>query len=334
MLEEVQATEPAPAPDEAGPRGPTGLERRRWWPTLKRTVSEFRADNLTDWAAALTYYGVLAIFPALIALVSTLGLIGESATQPLLDNLTQLTPGPANQIITHAIKQITASQGTAGLVFVLGLAAALWSASGYVGAFSRASNAIYEVEEGRPFWKLRPIQIGITAILIVLLVVTALAVVVTGPIAQQLGDLVGAGGAAITAWEIAKWPAIALIVITLIAILYYTAPNVRQPGFRWITPGGILALVVWLAASGAFALYVANFGSYNATYGSLAAVAIFLIWIWITNVAILLGAELNAEVERSREIQAGVPEDETLALEPKQEANPVADDPPLKRQPA
>jgi membrane protein len=325
----------SPPPEDEGPEGPTKLERRAWWATLKRTVREFRADNLTDWAAALTYYAVLAIFPALIALVSILGLIGESATQPLLDNLTQLTPGPANDILTNAINEITASQGSAGLALVLGLAGALWSASGYVGAFSRASNAIYEVDEGRPFWKLRPVQIAITCLLILLLVASALAVVITGPIAQQLGDVIGAGGTAVTIWDIAKWPVIALVVITLFAVLYYTAPNVRQPGFRWITPGGILALVVWVLASAAFALFVANFGSYNATYGSLAGVAVFLIWLWISNVALLLGAELNAEVERSREIAAGVPEHRTLALEPKQRANDEPDPaPPRDGQPA
>jgi membrane protein len=321
-----------PPPEDEGPEGPTKLDRRAWWATLKRTVSEFRADNLTDWAAALTYYGILAMFPALIALVSILGLIGQSATQPLLDNLTELTPGPANDIITNAINEITASQGAAGLALVLGLAGALWSASGYVGAFSRASNAIYEVEEGRPFWKLRPIQIAITTVLILLLVASALAVVITGPVAQQLGDLVGAGGTAVTIWDIAKWPVIGLVVITLFAVLYYAAPNVRQPGFRWITPGGILALVVWVVASAAFALFVANFGSYNATYGSLAGVAIFLVWLWISNVALLLGAELNAEIERSREIAAGVPEHQTLALEPKQ--RPSNDSDPREGQPA
>jgi membrane protein len=325
----------APAPEEAGPEGPAKFDRRAWWATLKRTVHEFRDDNLTDWAAALTYYGILAIFPALIALVSILGLIGESATQPLLDNLTQLTPGPANDIITNAINEITANQGTAGLALVFGLAAALWSASGYVGAFSRASNAIYEVEEGRPFWKLRPIQIAITAVLIVLLVASALAVVITGPVAEQLGDLVGAGGTAITIWDIAKWPVIGLVVITLFAVLYYAAPNVRQPGFRWITPGGVLALVVWVVASAAFAVFVANFGSYNATYGSLAGVAVFLVWLWISNVALLLGAELNAEIERTREIAAGVPEHRTIAMEPREPAGNEPDpDHPREGQPA
>jgi membrane protein len=325
----AQAEEPAARPGEpakaeetdtqsGGPAKPTHLGRGQWWAVLKRTVREFRSDNLTDWAAALTYYAILAIFPALIALVSILGLIGQSATRPLLDNLTELTPGPANDIISGSVKQITASQGAAGLALVLGFAGALWSASGYVGAFGRASNVIYEVEEGRPFWKLRPIQIAITTVMILLLAISAIAVVVTGPLAQQVGDLLGVGSTAVTAWDVAKWPVILLVVITMFAILYYAAPNVRHPGFRWITPGGILAVAIWILTSAAFALYVANFSSYNATYGSLAGVIIFLVWLWISNLALLLGAEFNAEVKRGRELAAGIPEEHTIAVEPRQ----------------
>jgi len=310
--------ERGPVPRDA-PDGPLALERRSWWATLKRTVRAFNDDGLTDWAAALTYYAVLSIFPALIALISTLGLVGPAATDPLIDNLTELTPGPANDIVTSAVEQITASQGTAGLAFVLGLLGALWSASGYVGAFSRASNVIYGTQEGRSFWKLRPLQLGITLGLIFLLAAVSLAIVVTGPLAQQVGDLVGVGGTAVTVWEIAKWPVIALVIVSIFAILYYLAPNVRQPGFRWITPGGLLALVLWIVASLAFAVYVANFSSYNAIYGSIAGVIVFLVWLWISNLALLLGAELNAELERSRELEAGVPADETIALEPRAE---------------
>jgi membrane protein len=309
------ATETAPRP---APEEPTDLRARSWGAVLKRTVREFRDDNLTDWAAALTYYGILALFPALIVLVSILGLIGPSATQPLLDNLGKLAPGPANEIVSGAVRQIASNQGAAGVAFVFGLAGALWSASGYVGAFSRASNAIYEVDEGRPFWKLRPLQIAVTMVMILLLALCALAVVITGPLARSLGDLLGLGSAAVTAWDIAKWPVIALVVVTMIAILYWAAPNVKHPGFRWITPGGLLAVGLWVLASAGFALYVAMFSSYNKTYGSLAGAVIFLVWLWISNLAILLGAELNAEVERGRELEAGVPEEETLALEPRQ----------------
>jgi membrane protein len=303
----------------ARPEKPTEIRRRGWWSTLKRTVSEFRDDNLTDWAAALTYYGVLAMFPALIALVSILGLVGESATQPLIDNLTALAPSTARDLFQSSIENITASEGAAGLALLIGIAGALWSASGYVGGFSRASNTIYEVDEGRPFWKLKPIQIAITAGMIVLLALCGLAVIVTGPVAEEVGKLVGLEDTAVAVWDVAKWPVIAVIVITMFAVLYWAAPNVKQPAFRWITPGGILAVVLWLVASGLFALYVANFSSYNATYGALAGVIVFLIWLWLTNVAILLGAEFNSELERERELQAGVPEHETIALEPRQQ---------------
>jgi len=308
----------APRGSAASPDEPTDLDKRSWWDTLKRTVKEFQDDNLTDWAAALTYYAVLAIFPALIALVSILGLIGDSATDPLIENISQVAPGPASEIVTNAINEISSSQGSAGIALIIGIAGALYSASGYVGAFSRASNAIYEVEEGRPFWKNKPWQIAITFVMIILLAVSAIAVVVTGPLAEQVGNLVGAGDAAVTAWDIAKWPVIVLIVITMFAILYWATPNVKQPAFQWITPGGILALVVWVLASALFALYVASFSSYNATYGSIAGVIVFLVWLWLTNVAILLGAELNAELERSRELESGVPEERTITLEPRQ----------------
>jgi membrane protein len=297
------------------PDGPTDLPGRSWWAVLKRTVKEFRADNLTDWAAALTYYGVLAIFPAIIALISIIGLIGPSATQPILDNLATLTPGPANDILSGAVKQVASSQGGASIAFVFGIVAAIWSASGYVGAFARASNAIYEVPEGRPFWKLRPVQLVVTTIMIFLLAACAIAVVVTGPVAQQLGDVVGAGSAAVTAWDIAKWPVIALVVSLMFSVLFYAAPNVKQPGFRWITVGGVVALVVLLAASALFAFYVANFSSYNKTYGALGGVIAFLVWLWVANIAVLLGAELNAELERGRELAAGQPAHDTLQVE-------------------
>jgi membrane protein len=301
--------------DETAPGGPTGLSGRSWLSVLKRTFKEFKADNLTDWAAALTYYGVLALFPAIIALISIIGLVGPSATQPILDNLAKLTPGPANDILSGAVRQVAGSRGGASIAFIVGIAAAIWSASGYVGAFSRASNAIYEVPEGRPFWKLRPVQLVVTTVMILLLAACAIAVVVTGPVARQLGDVVGAGSTAVTAWDIAKWPVIALVVSLMFSVLYYASPNVKQPGFRWITVGGVVALVVLLVASALFGLYVANFSSYNKTYGALGGVIAFLVWLWICNLAVLLGAELNAELERGRELEAGRPAHDDLQLE-------------------
>ena len=303
---------------DKGPDAPTDIGRGGWWAALKRTVHEFREDNLSDWAAALTYYGVLAIFPALLVLTSILGLIGESATQPLLDELGKVAPGPANDILTSAIKNLQGDKGAAGVLFVVGLLAALWSASSYVAAFMRASNAIYDMEEGRPVWKTLPVRVGMTIVLLLLLVLTTLAVVLTGGIAKQAGDLVGLGSTAVTVWNIAKWPVLLLIVSLMFAFLYWAAPNVKQPGFRWVSPGGILAVVGWLVASGAFAFYVSSFGSYNKTYGALGGVIVFLVWLWISNIMILLGAEFNAELERQRAIEGGMrPEDKEPFAEPR-----------------
>jgi len=290
----------ATAPDK-----PSDLEGSSKVGVLKRTFTEFKDDNLTDWAAALTYYGVLAIFPALLALVSVLGLVGESTTQSLIDNVEKAAPGPAREIAVSAIENLQKNSGAAGILFVVGLAGALWSASGYVAAFMRASNSIYDVGEGRPIYKTLPVRVGITLVLVILLVVTAIGVAATGPLAQEVGDLIGLGSTAVTAWDIAKWPVLFLIVSFMFAFLYWAAPNVKQPGFRWISPGGLLGVAIWLVASAAFAFYVASFASYNETYGSLGGVIAFLVWLWISNIAILIGAEFNAELERGRRIEAG-----------------------------
>ena len=303
--------------DDQAPKKPADLEKQSWWAVLKRTVLEFKEDNVTDWAAALTYYGVLAIFPAILALVSILGLMGPSTTQPLIDNLGKVARGPAKDIVTAAIENLQRSQGAAGVLFVVGLAAALWSASGYVAAFMRASNAIYDVEEGRPFWKKGPVRLGVTLVLLLLLAISALAVVLTGGLADQVGRLLGIGSTVVTVCDIAKWPVLVVIVSLMFAILYWASPNVKQPGFRWISPGGLVAVLLWIVASAAFAFYVANFGSYNKTYGALGGVIIFLVWLWISNIAVLLGAEFNAELERGRQIEAGHPPEVEPFLEPR-----------------
>jgi membrane protein len=299
------------------PDSPTDLSTTRMG-TLKRTFKEFSADNITDWAAALTYYAVLAIFPALIALVSIVGLVGQSATQGLLDNLNTVAPGPAKDILTSSIQNIASKPAAAGVTFIVGLALALNSASGYIAAFTRASNSIYEVEEGRPIWKLKPQQIGIVLVLLLLLVFVTLAVVVTGPVAQQVGKALGIGNTAAVIWDIAKIPVVLIVVSFMFAFLYKTAPNVKQPDFKWVSPGGVVALVIWIVASLLFALYVATFASYNKTYGSMGGVVVFLLWLWITNVAILFGAEFNSELQRSQQIEAGedAPLDEPF-LEPR-----------------
>jgi membrane protein len=304
----------------SAPDNPADLSTRSWMATLKRTVREFKDDNVTDWAAALTYYAVLALFPALIALVAIVGLVADPAT--ITNTLTKLVGsiGPASAVDTFKgpIQQITANRSTAGIALIVSLATALWAASGYIGAFMRASNAIYEVDEGRPFWKLRPLQILVTLVMVLLVAVTVLALVVTGPLASAVGDAVGVGSTAVTIWDIAKWPVLIVVVLGMFGFLYHVSPNVRLPKFKWVTPGSVLALVTWVVASALFAFYVANFGSYNKTYGTLAGAVVFLVWLWITNIALLLGAELNAELERSREIEAGVPGAEReIQLEPR-----------------
>jgi YihY family inner membrane protein len=293
---------------------PTDLPGGSWWAAVKRTLREFRIDNLSDWAAALTYYAVLSIFPALLVLISLIDLAGQGTIQALLDNLGRVAPGSVNDILATAIRNLQQTRGSAGVLALVGLAAALWSASGYIAAFMRASNAIYDVPEGRPIWKTLPIRIGVTVVVMVLLAVSAVAVVATGGLADRIGRILGLGSAAVTAWDIAKWPVLLFIVSFMFALLYWASPNARQ-GFRWVTPGGILAVVVWVLASVAFALYVANFGSYNKTYGSLASVIIFLVWLWLSNTAILLGAELNAELERSRAIATGHPAEKEPYME-------------------
>jgi membrane protein len=289
-----------------GPDRPSDLRGRLWWETLKRTVTQFDADHLTDWAAALTYYGVLSLFPGLLVLVSALRLAGDSVTNQILDGVRSMTPGPAHDLLSSSLTELRdGSQATAGLLAIVGLAGALWSASGYLGAFMRASNIIYDVPEGRPLWKRLPIRLAMTLFAGVVVAVAAFTVVFTGEIARRAGDLVGVGAGAVAVWDVAKWPVLALVVNLLFAALYWAAPNARQGGFRWISPGSTLAVLIWVAASLGFALYLANFATYNKAYGSVAAVIIFFVWLWISNLAFLLGAEFDAELQRSRAIAAG-----------------------------
>ncbi|MDO8188516.1 YihY/virulence factor BrkB family protein [Conexibacter sp. JD483] len=277
--------------------------------TLKRTVREYSEDNMSDWAAALTYYGLLSLFPALIALVSILGLFGDpqTTTRSLTDIVTRLGPSSASDTFAGPIRSLTANRGAAGVLFFVGLGAAIWSASGYIGAFTRAANIVYETPEGRPFWKLRPLQLLVTLAMVVLLALVALALVMTGPVVDTVAGSIGIGSTAVTIWGIAKWPVLLAVVVLMFAVLYHVSPNVKLPGFKWVTPGALLAIVVWLVASALFAFYVANFGSYDKTYGTLGGIVVLLVWFWITNVALLLGMELNSERERSRELEAGVP---------------------------
>jgi membrane protein len=275
--------------------------------TVKRVVREFKEDNTTDWAAALTYYGLLSLFPALIAMVSIVGLVGDpqKTTDTLLDIVAQLGPETGVQTFREPIEAVTSNRSGAGIGLVVGILLALNAASNYVGAFMRASNQQYEVDEGRPFWKLRPLQIGVTLVCLILVAITATAIVATGPVAEAVGNAIGLGSTAIDIWQIAKWPFLIAIVALIISILYYAAPNAKIDGFKFVTVGSAVAIVFWLVASVLFALYVANFGSYNKTYGTLGGVVGFLVWVWITNIAILLGNKVNAERERTKQLAAG-----------------------------
>ncbi len=295
-------------PDDA-PDSPRDMPKSGWMSILKRSVKEFKHDDITDRAAALTYYGVLALFPAMLVLVSVLGLLGKSTTNTILDNLGQVAPGSVKSFLHSVITQVQGKAGTAGIAGIIGLVLALWSASGYVAAFMRAANAIYDVDEGRPIWKTAPVRLLTTLALVIMLLLAAAIVVLTGPVAKQVGGAFGIGSTAVLVWDIAKWPVLIVLVSMMVTLLYKATPNVKQPSFKWVSAGGVLAVIIWIIASALFAVYVSFSGSYNKTYGSLATVIIFLVWLWITNIAILLGAEFNAETQRERALRAGLPED-------------------------
>jgi membrane protein len=312
LLDEAQdSLEPRDAPppdDQTRPTKPT------WKYVLGKTVREFSADQCTDLAAALTYYAVLALFPGLLALVSLLGIVGQQGnTQALLDVLSDAGAGAAADTIAGPLQELTQSSA-AGFGLVIGIVGALWSASGYVGAFGRAMNRIYTVTEGRPFWKLRPLMMIITLGAVILAGLVTIGLVVSGPVARALGDAIGLGDATVTVWSVLKWPVLLLLAALAIALLYYATPNVKQPKFRWISVGAGVAIVTWVAASALFGLYISQFSNYNKTYGSLAGVIIFLLWLWITNLALLFGAELDAEIERGRQLQAGIAAEQDIQL--------------------
>ncbi|MFD6921080.1 YihY/virulence factor BrkB family protein [Streptomyces sp. NPDC059944] len=308
---------PAPEVEERAPDSPTELSRRAWAKVLSGSLREFKRDELTDRAAALTYYGVLALFPALLALVSLVGITGKSTTDKVLDHLKQLAPGPARDILTRAVEQLQGNAGLGSIVAIVGLVVAIWSASGYVAAFMRAANAVYDMPEGRPVWKILPVRVAVTVVLMVLAVVSALIVVFTGALARQAGTALGVGDSAVTVWSIAKWPVLIVLVTVMIAILYWACPNAKVKGFKWITPGSFLALLLWMIASVGFAFYVANFASYNKTYGTMAGVVVFLVWLWISNLAILLGLEFDAEAVRQRAVAGGHPPESEPYTQPR-----------------
>jgi membrane protein len=289
---------------------PARLERHDWRGVFKRAVREYKQDSLSDWAAALTYRALLALFPGLLVLVSAIGLLGKSNSDKVLKNVQQHAPSSVQGTISRIFENVQSQQGVAGVIGIISLLVALWSASSYVAAFMRASNNIDDINEGRPIWKIVPIRLSVTIFLVVAVVIAAAIAVLSGGIAHDVGDAIGLGSTAVTIWNIVKWVLLLAVACLALALLYWAAPNARQPGFSWISPGGVVAVVIWAVASAGFAVYVANFSSYNKTYGSLAGIVIFLVWLWISNIALLLGAEFNAELQRARAIDSGLPEHE------------------------
>ena len=300
------------------PDSPNDLTKQSWTYILRKTVREFSDDQCLDLAAALTYYAVLAMFPAALAMLSVVGLVsdGRETVDTLLGIMRDIGAGDAAKTLEPTLVQLSQSS-SAGFGLVLGLAAALWSASGYTGAFGRGMNRIYEIGEGRPIWKLRPMMLLITLVTVVLAAAVLVGLVITGPAAEAVGNAIGLGSTVVTVWNIAKWPVMLLVVMFVVGLLYYATPNVKQPKFRWISVGAAVAIVIWVIASALFGFYVANFSSYDKTYGSLAGVVVFLLWLWITNLALLFGGELDAELERGRELQAGMPAEEEIQLPPR-----------------
>ncbi|MEV4623975.1 YihY/virulence factor BrkB family protein [Asanoa sp. NPDC049573] len=309
---------------DKAPESPTKLPAGSWLATAKRAVTEFSADSAIDWAAALTYYGILSIFPGLLVVVSILGLLGDDTVAAVQRNLASTLPGALADFVNNAISQVAGNASLASAGAVIGVLVAFWSASGYVSAFMRASNEIFDVPEGRPMWKTLRTRVLLTAAVGLILIACALIVVFTGRFAESIGDAIGLGSAAVTAWNIAKWPVLVVLVSLMFSILYFAAPNARHGRFRWVTPGGLLAVLLWIILSGLFGLYLTYFNSYNKTYGTVAGIIIFLVWLQLSNMAILLGAEFDAELQRARAILGGHPADEEPYL-------PLRDDSKLKK---
>lgn len=329
MNESPPRKEAAPQPDteETSPSlnavadSPSRLRKTSWLFALKSAIRQFGTDRASDLAAALTYFALLSLFPALIAVVSLLGVVGnaDTTTQTMLDIIDHVAPGGMADQAKGIIESLTTSQGS-GITLVIGIATALWSASKYVGAFSRAMNRIYRIDEGRPGWKLKPEMLLLTFVLVLMAALVLMSLALSGSVAAAVGGVIGLGDTAVTVWSIAKWPAVLAVVVVMVALLYYFTPNIQQPKFRWIGVGSATAIIVWVLASALFGFYVASFGSYAKTYGAMASVIILLLWVWITNIALLLGAEIDSELERARQLQAGIKAEDVLQLPPRDTA--------------
>jgi membrane protein len=297
------------------PSRPTQIRKQTWRYLLRRTLHEFVSDGCVDAAAGLTFFAVLAVFPAMLAVVAVVGVVGGEAAvlDRFLSLLDQIAPGAVTDVLRIPLTDVAAAS-TAGFTLIISVATALWSASIYVSAFGRAMNRIYDVGEGRPYWKRKPVQLGLTVGLLVLVIVVGAVVVLSGPIARAVGDVLNVGDATLALWDIGKWPFLGVAVVMMVIVLYKGTGNLHLPRLRWLSLGALLAIAVMGLASAGFAFYIANFANYNQTFGTLTGVIIFLIWVFLINLALLLGAEFNAELERGRQLQAGVHAETSLQL--------------------
>nr|WP_209436350.1 YihY/virulence factor BrkB family protein [Kocuria subflava] len=310
----------APAPDNSSkPENPTQVSKRSWKYIFKRSLAEFTQDGCTDLAASLTYFTVLSVFPGLLAVVSLLGVFGQG--QQTADAITEFlagrVPEELNTLLEPTITNLTQATGAGIVALIIGVASGLWTASGYVGAFSRAMNRVYDVSEGRTFIKHKASMLAVTLFVVVTVVLIFLMVLLSGSIARTLGDAIGLGETSVMVWNIAKWPVVLLLLILLVAVLYYATPNVQQPKFKWVSPGAVFAIIGVIVAAVGFSIYATQFASQADTYGVIGGVILGLLGIWIFNNVLLFGAEIDAELQRGRELEAGLPSEEMLHLPPR-----------------
>lgn len=303
-------------------RAPTARRRARTVRmVLVRSVGEFLRDRGPDLAGALTFYGVLSLFPAILVVVSLLGVLGqgERTVDAVMEMLSDVAPAAVLDPVRGPVQALVTTHA-AGFALVAGVVIALWTASRYVRALGRAMNVVFGVEEGRPLWKLVPAALMLTTLLVVLVVMGGLALVFTGPVAETVGGWIGLGDTALAVWSVAKWPGGLVSAVLALAILYRFAPNVSGRRFHWISLGALAALVVIGVATAGFGVFVSAFGTFNRTYGSLAGIIVFLFWLWLVNIGVLYGARLDAEVMRVRQLRAGLPAEEQLQVTPRDTA--------------
>jgi membrane protein len=294
---------------------PVELTRDDWRVILKRTWHEFRINQVYDLAGTLTYYTVLALFPALLATLATVGIFGsaEAGAQNVLQVIEGLGGATAADVLREPLEQLV-NASHAGLAFGTGLVGVLWATSGYLGTFGRGMNRIYDVEEGRPFWEMRPTMIGVSAVLVVLGALGALGLILTGPVAESTARVLGFDEGVVFWWDLLKLPALAGIALVVMALLYWAGPNVKRRHLRWFSVGAIGALLAWIIATALFGAYVFGFGIYGRTYGFVGGVIAFLLWVWLSNLSLLFGAVLDTEVERARQLRAGISAEERVQL--------------------